>query len=686
MNIRNELSQENWEDIYNTNNPNIAWRNLKSKLTEVIDRHAPNVCKRVKGKSSPWLTKEIKSEMNRCDALRRKYQKSKSDNDHRNYKTQRNRVNNIVRRAQRNHHRELLRETERNPDKFWRILKNIFPTKNKSSCAKLFDIDGSRISDKSEIAQHFCSFFTNIAGTLKSKSIMFTNFVWGAPKYTAAKTRLKFKLNPVTVNEVFVLLKGLRRKKAAGPDNLPPGFLKDIAVQIAAPLTHVINTSIRTGIVPNGFKVGKITPVYKSGPRNILDNYRPITVLPVCSKIFEKCIYKQLMQFLETNNLLSCQQFGFRSGRNTEIAVTIFVDEIRKNMNNGMFTGAVFIDLSKAFDTLSHSQILTNLAAVGVHDIEQSLFADYLFNRSQMVSFDGICSQYQSINCGVPQGSILGPLLFLIAYDGVGEVLQNCNLLMYADDTVLFTAAKTPAEIEKLLTEDFTRVADWLEANELIVNMKQGKTEAMLFGTKQRLKGNKIDVKYRHYVVSTTKSYKYLGVYLDESVTLQDHLSKTYKKVCGRLYLLKRLRGKMTQKAALTIYQTMIIPLLTYCSIATSNNNNVFINKLQTIENRAKQIIGENCKVNSIEKEMHKRLCGHVYDCIHDNICDPLKNCFEIMDNNTRNKGKLIRLPKVNIESYKKSFKYHGAKVFNSLPLQTRSAESKSEFLRLLCQ
>jgi len=683
--VRNELSHEQWDNIYDTDDPSLAWQNLRAKLTDVIDRHAPNVSKRVKGKSSPWLTKEIKSEMNCCDALRRRYQKTKCDRDHQSYKTKRNKVTNIIRRAKRNYHKELLKETENNPDKFWRTLKNIFPTKDNSSCAKSFLIDGELTTEKEKVASYFCSFFTGIARKLKTKNIMFTNFTWRLPMQLSSKTALKFRLNPVTVNEVFILLKKLSRKKAAGPDNLPPGFLKDIALQIAGPLCHVINTSIKTGIVPQGFKIGKVTPIYKSGPRNSMDNYRPITVLPVCSKIYEKCIYKQLMQFLECNKLLSATQFGFRSGRNTELAVTLFVDEICKNMNEGRLTGAIFIDLSKAFDTLSHSQILANLRAVGVQDKENELFTDYLFNRSQTVSFEGFCSEYQSTTCGVPQGSILGPLLFLIAYDGISNVLQNSKILMYADDTVLLTSAKTQTEIEKALSEDFARAADWLESNELILNMKKGKTEAMLFGTKQRLKGKNINISYRHRVVHSTENYKYLGVDIDKSVNLNEHLNKTYKKVCGRLHLLKRLRGQMTQKAALAIYQTMVIPLLTYCSIITCNNNEPFKKKLVSIENRAERIIfngAQQAKISSINDEVKKRICCQVFACINNETCDPFKNYFEIMENNTRNKGKLIRLPKANLECFKKSFYFYGAKVFNSLSLKSRSARSKSEFLK----
>jgi len=187
--------------------------------------------------------------------------------------------------------------------------------------------------------------------------------------------------------------------------------------------------------------------------------------------------------------------------------------------------------------------------------------------------------------------------------------------------------------------------------------------------------------------VPSTESYKYLGIQLDRSVTLQDHHNKTYKKVCGRMYLLKRLRVKMTQRAALQIYQTMILPLLTYCSITTCSYSNCFKQKLQTIEYRANRIIynsGNVTKLTPIDNIIKKRLCLQVYDCINNNTCEPLNSYFEILENNTRNKGTLIRLPKANLETYKKSFHFYGAKMFNSLSRECRSAKSKAEFSRLL--
>ena len=289
----------------------------------------------------------------------------------------------------------------------------------------------------------------------------------------------------------------LKRKKASGIDNLPPGFLKDTIFSIAKPPNHLINLCLSTGKMPKAFKIGKITHLFKNGSKHQFDNERPITVLPICSKVLERCIHSQLMNHLETHKLLSQDQFGFRTKRNTEAAATIFVDSIRKNMDLGKLRGAIFIDLSKVFDMLSHSQIISNLSNYGIRDVEKEFFINYLFDRKQLV-----------VLCGVPQGSVLGPLLFLLSFDDVGHVLSHCNIIMYTDDTIIYTTAKDHNELQQKLSDDFNRVASWLESNDLIMNIKAGKTECMIFGTSQKINNKELNIAY----LSSSKCFKSINL------------------------------------------------------------------------------------------------------------------------------------------------------------------------------
>ena len=240
--------------------------------------------------------------MNHRDNFHRKFLKSKLNTDWNMYKSAEKHATNI-RRAQKTHYKSVLRDSEKNLNKFWKMIKTIFPIKTKEPSNRSFNIDANCTTNKKSIASGFCSFFLKIAGALKEKLTRFKNFIWSTPCKAKTKAKLGFKLIHVIVSEVFVKLKKLKHKKATGSDNLPSGFLKDVAIIIAKPLSHIINLSIATDIVPPGFKIGLITSVYENGPKNDMHNYCPITVLPVCSKIFEQFICKQLTDFLGIKQL-----------------------------------------------------------------------------------------------------------------------------------------------------------------------------------------------------------------------------------------------------------------------------------------------------------------------------------------------------------------------------------------------
>ena len=239
-----------------------------------------------------------------------------------------------------------------------------------------------------------------------------------------------------------------------------------------------------------------------------------------------------------------------------ELAVTYFTDLIRKEADNGKATGAVFIDLSKAFDTISHSVLLSKLSRYGVNDMELQWFTDYLFLRKQIVQFNGVLSDPNPINTGVPQGSILGPLLFLIFFNDVHSPLRHCKIITYADDTVISTSSSDIDVIQSNLSQDLHNLSNWFRDNELIFNLKKGKSEVMLFGTGKRLnllQGCQVKLSVNDSPINATICYKYLGVHLDPTLNFETHFQKMYKKAAGRVNLLRRIRSSIdTLSAQLT--------------------------------------------------------------------------------------------------------------------------------------
>ena len=205
------------------------------------------------------------------------------------------------------------------------------------------------------------------------------------------------------------------------------------------------------------------------------------------SKVIERCVYCQLSDYLEKNNLLSPSQYGFRQGRSTVQPITYQIDYIKKNADNGKCTGVLYMDFMKAFDTVNHAGLLHKLRFYGIVGKELDWFTDYLFGRRQYVDYDGCKSDLKYVVNGVPQGSIIGPLLFLVLVNDMPTVTRSCKILMYADDTVLFYADKNGAVIQDVLNNDAALVASWIEENNLALNLKKGKTEFVLYGSHQKL-------------------------------------------------------------------------------------------------------------------------------------------------------------------------------------------------------
>ena len=458
----------------------------------------------------------------------------------------------------------------------------------------------------------------------------------------------------------------------------------------APTLAFIINLSFRSGMFPNDWKTAKVVPLHKSGPSDTFGNYRPISILPIVSKIIEKIVHNRLIAFLNKHDLLSKSQFGFRAKRSTELAVTLLCDQIRRNADNKMLTGCIFIDLSKAFDTLSHAKLLLKLSAYGIANTELEWFTDYLFNRKQIVNYNNVSSDAEYVTCGVPQGSILGPLLFIIFANDVADYVQYSEIIKYADDTVLYVAGKSIEIIESYFSSDLNGLATWLEENELILNLNKGKTEVMLCGTGKRLSTieRPLNVMYKQSCINITTTYKYLGVNIDPSLTLNDYFNNCYKKATGRLHLLNRLRSQLDIKAATAIYQSLIVPVMTYCSLLTIFATNTQINRLRSFDNRARKIICRDADVPnsitlpSIESIKKRHACMFVRKCISNDTCENFCNYFEVLNHEkqTRNKNCSIRLPPVRTEFARKSVYFSAAKLFNALPADIRQLDSTGKF------
>ena len=301
----------------------------------------------------------------------------------------------------------------------------------------------------------------------------------------------------------------------------------------------------------------------------------------------------QLVDYLSESKLLSKCQFGFCGRKSTELGVTFLCGHIRKNADSKLLTGCVFADFSRAFDTISHAKLLQKSNACGIKHFELEWFLDYLFNCKQLVSYNNTLPESGLRTCGAPRGSILGPLLFIIFANDIVDVLRNSGIIKYANDTELYVAGKSIEIIKSQLSDDLNLLAKWFKENELIL---KGKTEAMIFGAAKCLAmlNRALKVKYQHHTVNISTSYRYFGVDIDSSLTFNNYFMILYKKATGCLHLLNKLRFQLDMKAAVTIYRSSIIPVLTYCSLLSIFDKNLRADRLKSIDSRVTRIVNRH--------------------------------------------------------------------------------------------
>ena len=350
------------------------------------------------------------------------------------------------------------------PKELWKSLKSLgLPSKKSSSATICLEKDGILSFDPKTNAEIFKDFYSNLANNLVKKLPTPPNkYGKTAVNNYYKKLNLRgknFSFAPVAPATILKLLKQLNPAKSAGIDNLTGKFLKEGAPVLASPITDLVNLSISLSLFPDDCKIAKLKPLYKKEAKTKPKNYRSISLLPLLSKIIERIIHNQTQEFLDKNNILYKYQSGFRKHHSTDTCLSYLTDKVKIGFEEGLLTGMVLIDLQKAFDTIDHSILLEKMSCLGFAGKTIAWYTSYLTNRSFIVNVGKESSSPGKLSCGVPQGSILGPLLFLLYVNDMPQAV-NSELLLYADDTCLIYTGKDIQKIEEQLNSDFTSLCE----------------------------------------------------------------------------------------------------------------------------------------------------------------------------------------------------------------------------------
>ena len=396
-------------------------------------------------------------------------------------------------------------------------------------------------------------------------------------------------LPPITEKEVKIYIQQLNSNKATNSDSIPTKYIKIGSHIISTTLTKILNQCITQGVFPDKLKIAEIIPIYKKGEKTNPSNYRPISLLSPFSKILERHIYLHIHKFLTKYNLLHRQQYAFREFSSTDTAVSQICEQISFNMENNLVTCAVFVDLAKAFDTIDLNILISKLHFYGIRGLPATLIKSYLTNRVQITSLNGRKSKISDVNCGVPQGSILGPLLFLIFINDLPFATQ-LDVKLFADDACLVHSDKNPEELEKLINFELAKIDNWMKINKLTINYD--KTNYIIFT--KRNKNVNITLEMNSNTLQRVQETKYLGVIIDENLNWKSHIKLVKAKVSRACYIMTKLKHYVNTAALKMTYYSLIFSHFSYCICVWGGVADYLLKPLITLQKRAVRIISKS--------------------------------------------------------------------------------------------
>lgn len=690
-----DLRQVDWSYVDNEENIDSSVTLWNKLFLNIANMHAPVKRLRVKGTKLPWMTTHLSEAMHERDFFHKKALRSNSTRYWNLYKKARNNVNAEVRKCKSEYYSRLINENKHNHSALWKTLNEVTSRKQSSSISCI-ESDGVVLSDDQSIATTLNDYFASIGVSLAAKLRSYVQSHIPPNANMDSDPPGRFHFSPISEEFVRNELKKLKTNKATGLDRTSARLLKDSSNYISKSLTSIFNRSLTSGTFPSLWKQGKVTALFKSGDRLDCNNYRPITVLPTLSKILERAIHQQVYGYLEEHNILTSKQFGFRPRLSTTTALTHLSDTILQNLDKGKMTGAVFLDLSKAFDTVDHSLLMDKLKSIGMDTQALSWFKSYLANRQISTSVGSTLSTPRHIPVGVPQGSILGPLLFILYVNSLPSCLKFCDVAVYADDTVIYYSGSSAEEISEALNADLRQLSSWFKSNLLTLNAT--KSKFMLFGNNRSPKYRNvqdlsivIDVDHLERV----ESFKYLGVTIHQCMSWSEHIDSLSKKVNQRLGIIRRVKYLLPMSARITLYNTLVVPLLDYADVIWGDKNNeTIMNQLQILQNRAAKIILNRPKDSSasealqllnfetlaVRRKKHRAI--YMYRIVN-NLINFDFNIFsrnrDIHSYNTRGNTN-FRLPRVKTNWGKQTVLYHAASEWNTLPENIRDSNTLAIF------
>ena len=697
LELQSRIRQRNAEEEFSVNNLvnksqedirkqlEHSWKLWREDFLKISNKHAPIKTVRMRQNMRFWITPEIAKLINKRDKMKSTAAATKHQNDWNEYRRLRNKVKRMIDKEKKDHYQTLLNTKQSNTN-FWKEMTKLIPKKiNMASIPKSLTLD------------ELNTFFSEV-GSKNIAEVASRKKTPGVP-WKGPESIHNFEIEMIDEEDILNNLEKLKLKTNSDILGFDCKLLRISRDLIYKDLTKFINLSIMSDSVPSDWKIARVTPVYKgTGSRDDPSNYRPISVVCHIAKIFEKVIAHQFISYLTTNKLITSDQSAYLYGRSTQTSLHRVIDNILQSMDDGEITAACFIDIAKCFDSIDHTFLLEKLKKHGIRK-NINWFRSYLSGRQQRVIHNGKLSEPKLVKSGVPQGSVLGPFLFILFANDISNFTGNGQINCYADDALIYVSGANIKEVEEKLQNCINEVEYWYTENKLKVNIN--KTEVMIFGTAQKMARitDDICIKFGDKQLKVVKHFKYLGVQLDGGLSWSDHCQSILSKAGYKLHLMRRLNKILPKKTMVQIYKTYMMPILEYAATVWGYMSEENSNSIQRIINLCARIISNNYDfINARGEDLAKELGWNTFKERRDFLLAVLMfKCHDgsapeyLSDNLDLHKEVSIRpsrhtddatykIPGTRINITDTAFFVQGPTIWNKIPAHIREADSLESF------
>ncbi|KAL5249657.1 hypothetical protein ACHWQZ_G018500 [Mnemiopsis leidyi] len=588
------IDNESWECIADDGDADKQYETFHKTYMKHYDQAYPLKRNKVRRKferanPKPWILPWLEAACNRKNLSYFEKVKCPTEKNCKAYKKMKKFCDKHVTLAKEKHYKKLFVKYHDCSKKQWQIINGLLNRSKKSADhIRLKDTDGSIISSKKAVADRFNSYFSSIAANIKTQIDARRTFDPGGFKqYLKSPCPNSIFLNPTSSTEVYDIIRKLKNKSTLDC-KIEPLKVANASSKFTEMFAKVINTSFSSGVFPSALKIAKVIPIHKGGSKTEVSNYRPISLLGSMSKVYEKLMHSRVLDFLDKNNSLFENQYGFRPGRSCEHALLNAQNSILHSLNKNQVSLLLLLDYSKAFDLLDHETLLRKLEHYGIRGIVKEWFRSYLTNRTQYVSINDTYSESKSIDFGVPQGSILGPLLFVIYINDLPGISSLAKFILYADDANIIVSGSSLDEVSRKANELIGSLVDWVGVNGLSLNVK--KTCYMIF-SRTRLNLDRFTISIDNTVIERKTRARFLGVIMDEKLTWAEHIKAIKAKMTRYIGVMYKLKRLLPVSARLQVFQSLVQSHLNFCSLVWGFASKNHIESLFTKQKQAMRTV-----------------------------------------------------------------------------------------------